>query len=75
MKISHGIRSVGIAMLSQVWERPGNEDADRVEETFAAYPRCASVFLEQTRAMVPERMGPPGKKIPRVGVLEVGEEG
>ena len=74
MKISHGIKSVPCVMLGVVWERPGNEDADWAEGTFAAYLRYASVFLEQTRVMRPEKMGHPNGKILRLGVLEVGDE-
>lgn len=47
MKVSHGITSIGAVLLGGVWERPGNEGADRAEGTFAAYLRFASVFLEQ----------------------------
>lgn len=75
MKISHGIKSIPNVMLGKVWERPGNEDADWAEGTFAAYLRYASVFLEQTRVMKPERMGHPSGKVLRLGVLEVGDEG
>lgn len=74
MKVSHGITSIGAVLLGGVWERPRNEGADRAEGTFAAYLRFASVFLEQTRAMEVQEMGPLVGKLMRVGVLEVVSE-
>ena len=74
MKVSHGIKSLGMVLLGGVWERPENEDADRADGTFAAYLRYASVSLEQTRAMEPRAFGPPSGKLTRAGVLEVVNE-
>ena len=69
MKVCHGIE--GAEQLGVLWERPGAEDADFAEGTFAAYVRYASVFLEQTREMKCQPWGPPEGEIWRLGVTEI----
>lgn len=71
-KVSHGIKSK-MAFLGNLWEQPGNEDADHAEGTFAAYLRYASVFLDQTREMKRVPWGQFDKDVLRVGVTEVEE--
>ncbi|ERF72943.1 hypothetical protein EPUS_05024 [Endocarpon pusillum Z07020] len=72
MKVSHGIKGNAV-FLGNLWEKPGNEDADHAEGTFAAYLRYASVFLEQTREMKREPWGQVEKDALHAGVTEVGE--
>ena len=69
MKVCHGIE--GAEQLGLLWERPGAEDADYAEGTFAAYVRYASVFLEQTREMKSQPWGPAEGEIWRLGVTEI----
>ena len=69
MKVSHGLG--GAEQLGVFWERPGSEEADCAEGTFAAYLRYASVFLEQTREMKCQPWGPAQGEIWRIGVTEV----
>lgn len=55
-------------MLSTVWDRPGNGDADG---EIAAFLRYATVFLEQTKLMTAQKIGILTGKTMRVGVLGV----
>lgn len=73
MSVSHS-QLLGVAMLGNLWEQPGNEDADRVEGTFAEYLRYASVYLEQSRELQSQRMELSARKRLRVGLLEVEQQ-
>ncbi|MCJ1455281.1 hypothetical protein MMC28_005635 [Mycoblastus sanguinarius] len=73
MKVSHGIKALGITVLGNLWDQPDNRDADHAEGTFAAYLRYASIYLEQTREMKSQPWGEVWGKILRLGVTEVGE--
>ncbi|KAL8805667.1 MAG: hypothetical protein Q9182_001811 [Xanthomendoza sp. 2 TL-2023] len=73
MKVSH-YNKLDLLMLGNLWEEPGNEDADWAEGTFAAFLRYASVHLEQTRELKPEKWEPSGRKTLRVGLLEVDDK-
>ncbi|KAL8816634.1 MAG: hypothetical protein Q9223_004382 [Gallowayella weberi] len=74
MKVSHYSKLLDMPMLGNLWEEPGNEDADCAEGTFAAYLRYASVHFEQTRELKPQKWEPSGRRM-RVGLLEVDDEG
>ena len=56
MKVSHGLKTRGREYLAELWDKPENKDADRVDGTFAAYLRWASVHFQQTKNLTPVKM-------------------
>ncbi|KAI2636617.1 capsular polysaccharide synthesis protein-domain-containing protein [Xylaria nigripes] len=69
MKLSQGAVGALDSFLATLWDREENQDKDHAEGTFAAYLRYGSVHFEQTREMVPIKMGWPTEEVLTAGVL------
>ncbi|KAI1132847.1 capsular polysaccharide synthesis protein-domain-containing protein [Nemania abortiva] len=70
MKLSHGPPGALDSFLADLWDSEEHQEKDNVEGTFAAYLRYGSVHFEQTRKMVPVKMGWPAEEVLACGVLE-----
>ncbi|KAI1437060.1 capsular polysaccharide synthesis protein-domain-containing protein [Xylaria sp. CBS 124048] len=68
MKLSHGAGAFE-SFLADLWDSEEHEDKDHAEDTFAAYLRYGSVHFDQTREMVPIKMGWPTEEVLTCGVL------
>ncbi|KAI1827035.1 capsular polysaccharide synthesis protein-domain-containing protein [Xylaria intraflava] len=69
MKLSHGPPGALESCLADLWDTKEHEDKDHAGDTFAGYLRYGSVHFDQTREMVPVRMGWPTEEILTCGVL------
>lgn len=70
MKLSHGPAGALDSFLADLWDSQEHQEKDNVEDTFAAYLRYGSVHFDQTREMVPVKMGWPSEEVLVCGVLE-----
>ncbi|KAI0554080.1 capsular polysaccharide synthesis protein-domain-containing protein [Xylaria curta] len=73
MKLSHGPTGALDSFLADLWDCQEHHEKDNVEDTFAAYLRYGSVHFDQTREMVPIKMGWPSEEVLICGVLESNE--
>ncbi|KAI0459175.1 capsular polysaccharide synthesis protein-domain-containing protein [Xylaria acuta] len=73
MKLSHGPAGALDSFLADLWDCKEHQEKDNVENTFAAYLRYGSVHVDQTREMVPIKMGWPSEEVLTCGVLESNE--
>ncbi|KAI1758126.1 capsular polysaccharide synthesis protein-domain-containing protein [Xylaria castorea] len=73
MKLSHGPAGALDSFLADLWDCKEHQEKDNVEDTFAAYLRYGSVHFDQTREMVPIKMGWPSEEVLICGVLESNE--
>ncbi|TGJ75552.1 hypothetical protein E0Z10_g10981 [Xylaria hypoxylon] len=70
MKLSHGPPGALDSFLADLWDSKEHQEKDNIDDTFAAYLRYGSVHFEQTRAMIPMKMGWPTEEVLICGVLE-----
>ncbi|KAI0483600.1 capsular polysaccharide synthesis protein-domain-containing protein [Xylaria cf. heliscus] len=70
MKLSHGPAGALDSFLADLWDCKEHQEKDNVENTFAAYLRYGSIHFDQTREMVPIKMGWPSEEVLICGVLE-----
>ncbi|KAI1453321.1 capsular polysaccharide synthesis protein-domain-containing protein [Annulohypoxylon moriforme] len=70
MKLSHGPPGALDSFLADLWDSEEHHDKDNEDGTFAAYLRYGSVHFDQTREMVPIKMGWPNEEVLEAGVLE-----
>ncbi|KAJ8120755.1 hypothetical protein ONZ43_g2618 [Nemania bipapillata] len=70
MKLSHGPAGALDSFLADLWDSEEHREKDNMEATFAAYLRYGSVHFDQTREMVPIKMGWPTEEVLTCGVLE-----
>lgn len=70
MKLSHGPAGALESFLADIWDSKEHQDKDIIEDTFAAYLRHGSIMFNQTRKMVPVKMGYPTEEVLNCGVLE-----
>lgn len=70
MKLSHGPAGALESFLADIWDSEEHQDKDIIEDTFAAYLRHGSINFNQTRKMVPVKMGYPTEEVLNYGVLE-----
>ncbi|RYC64379.1 hypothetical protein CHU98_g1848 [Xylaria longipes] len=73
MKLSHGPAGALDSFLADLWDCKEHQEKDNVKNTFAAYVRYGSVHFDQTRKMVPIKMGWPSEEVLTCGVLESNE--
>ncbi|KAI1208568.1 capsular polysaccharide synthesis protein-domain-containing protein [Annulohypoxylon truncatum] len=70
MKLSHGPPGALDSFLADLWDSAEHHGKDNEDGTFAAYLRYGSVHFDQTREMVPIKMGWPDEEVLEAGVLE-----
>ncbi|KAJ3578607.1 hypothetical protein NPX13_g1958 [Xylaria arbuscula] len=70
MKLSHGPPGALDSFLADLWDSMEHQEKDNIEGTFAAYLRYGNVHFEQTRDMVPVKMGWPSEEVLNCGILE-----
>ncbi|KAI0116066.1 hypothetical protein F4776DRAFT_637668 [Hypoxylon sp. NC0597] len=74
MKLSHGPPGALDSFLADLWDSEEHHHKDNGSGTFAAYLRYGSVHFDQTRKMIPIKMGWPNEEVLHAGVLEPKKE-